>query len=45
MQEDRGICFLLKEMFTREETERRRGERGKPWGGDAWGAEMGSRTA
>ena len=30
---------------TRKETERRRGKRGKPQGGDAWGARMGNRTA
>lgn len=38
MQEDRGICLLLKEMFTKLKIQRRRGKGVKPLGGDVWGA-------
>ena len=34
MQEDREICLLLKEMFTKLKRQRRRGKGVKPLGGD-----------
>lgn len=45
MQEDRGICLLLKEMFTKLKRQRRRGKGVRPLGGDVWGAKTESRKA
>ena len=47
MQEDREICLLLKEMFTKLKRQRRRGKGVKPLGGmgDVWGAKIESRKA